>query len=99
QRPPAPPQARPPQPPSRPPHQSPPPVLPPTHYPHAQTAGQQPAHKLRPEQIVVRVAIAFALLLVIAGGAYWYFMSGAQPQPAVGTAEVVGARAAIYEGP
>jgi hypothetical protein len=39
------------------------------------------------------------VLLVLAGAGYWFFMSGTEPLPAVGTAEVVGAKAAIYETP
>jgi hypothetical protein len=73
------------------------PQMPPAHY---QQARQAPAQKTRPEQIVIRVAIAFVVLLILAGAGYWYFMSGgAQPLPPVGTAEVVGAKAAIYEEP
>jgi hypothetical protein len=56
--------------------------------------------KTRPEQIVIRVAIAFVVVLILAGVGYWYFTSGgAQPLGSVGTAEVVGAKAAIYEEP
>jgi hypothetical protein len=55
--------------------------------------------KPKPERIVIGIAIGFVLLLILAGAGYWYFMSGAEPVPAVGTAEVTGAKAAIYEGP
>jgi serine/threonine-protein kinase len=110
-----PPPSRSPQPPPpRPPqqqhyHASSPPAAPPQQYyqqyppaqphPPAQPPAQATVKKTRPEQIVIRVAIAFVVVLMLAGAAYWYFMSGTEAMPAVGTAEVVGAKAAIYEGP
>lgn len=51
------------------------------------------------ERIVIFVAIGFVVLLLLAGGAYWYFNRSAKPLPAVGTAEVVSASSAIYQGP
>src|SRR5204862_4976824 len=100
--PPPPPPARAPAPP-QPPPVSRPPQPPPAHYPRPPAPAPAPIQhakpKARPERIVIGVAIGFVVLLLLAAGGYWYFFSGAGPLPAVGTAEVVGAKAAIYEGP
>jgi serine/threonine-protein kinase len=85
---------------SRPPHQTQPPLMPPP-YRQPQVPVQPQPVKPKPgaERIVMFVAIGFVALLILAGGAYWFFMRGAKPLPAVGTAEVVSASSAIYEGP
>jgi serine/threonine-protein kinase len=94
-----PPMSRPPQP------MQPPPQYQPTQ-PHMQQQHlqppqmqQQPVKKPGAERIVIFVAIGFFVLLLLAGAGYWFFMKEAKPLPAVGTAEVTSASAAIYEGP
>jgi len=66
--------------------------------PPMQPQVQPPKPKPGAERIVILVALGFVVLLVLAGGAYWYFNQGAEPQKVVGTAEVVSSKSAIYEG-
>jgi serine/threonine-protein kinase len=75
------------------------PPMPPHLPPQTQQPRDTPEGKLKPEQIVIRVALVFLVVLLIAGAGYWYFFSPAEPLPAVGTAEVISPKAAIYEGP
>jgi eukaryotic-like serine/threonine-protein kinase len=51
------------------------------------------------EDKVIRVAIAFVAVLAVAALGYWLLARGEEALPAVGTAEVVAAKAAVYEVP
>jgi hypothetical protein len=67
--------------------------------PVAAPRPQRQRRQLKPEEKVIRVAVVFAALLVIAAVCYWLFASAAEPLPAIGTAEVIGTKAAIYDVP
>ena len=45
------------------------------------------------------MAVVFAAVLVVGAVCYWLFANGAQTLPAIGTAEVIGEKAAIYDVP